>query len=318
MNKYSFTFLLFTLSLLARYDAYPSKACPAFNNMRHTQNTHSVELDTGREYTVLQNHKGQKLILVKGEQPAQRWVDGECFAGSQNSAGAVNIEKAHSKAAETERVSSHGISKQNLLALSWHNAFCETHRSKRECRTGKGSRYSDTRFTLHGLWPQPRENVYCDVPYDIKKLDKNRLWYRLPILGLSDGTLNALMHLMPGSASNLHRHEWVKHGTCYGTNAEQYFKDAISLVEQVNRSKVGIFFAQNVGKVVTLKQIRFKVDESFGKGSGKKVEMRCYKGMVTELWFHLGGGSNNLSQLLKEGRNVRSRCRQGRIDRVGF
>ena len=47
--------------------------------MKHTTNTHHVILDTSKTYTVLKHHKGQNLILVKGEQPAQRWVDDECF-----------------------------------------------------------------------------------------------------------------------------------------------------------------------------------------------------------------------------------------------
>ncbi|MEA3419130.1 MAG: hypothetical protein U9Q90_06985 [Campylobacterota bacterium] len=343
MNKLFLIFMFFTVLLLARHDAYPTKECPAFNNMKHSKNTHAVHLDTSKKYTVLKYHKGQALVLIKGEQPAQRWVDDECFSKSDNGSISMNAKEVESGIVSTEDNLSKAsldmdltkntkkykynytneyynakLSQQNLLALSWHNAFCETHRSKRECRERRGKRYSDTRFVLHGLWPQPRENIYCNVPQELKQYDKNRQWYRLPTLPLSEGTLTALLHLMPGSASNLHRHEWVKHGTCYGTDPESYFLEAISLAEQVNKSKVGTFFSQNIGKIVTLNQIRFKVDESFGKGSGKKVEIRCHKGMVTELWFHLGNGSDDLSQLLKEGRKVRSRCRKGRIDRVGF
>jgi ribonuclease T2 len=123
---------------------------------------------------------------------------------------------------------------------------------------------------------------------------------------------------MPGVASNLHRHEWIKHGTCSGREAEDYFKEAAELARQVNRSGVGHFFTANQGRRVTLRQIRFKVDESFGKGSGKRVEMLCRQGMITELWFHLRGESEELSELLKDGKKARSRCRKGRIDSAGF
>jgi ribonuclease T2 len=83
MNK---LILLFTL----RHEAFPTKTCPAFNNMKHSKNTHDVHLDTTKKYTIMKEHKGQKLILIKGEQPAQRWVDAECFSSSLDSAGSVD------------------------------------------------------------------------------------------------------------------------------------------------------------------------------------------------------------------------------------
>ncbi len=98
---------------------------------------------------------------------------------------------------------------------------------------------------------------------------------------------------------------------------DSYYREAVGLTEQVNNSRLSRFFESNVGKVVTLRQIRFKVDESFGKGSGKRVEMRCKKGLITELWFRLGSG-DTLSYMLKNGKTARSRCRKGRIDRAGY
>ncbi len=317
MKKIITLFLLVTLHSLARYEAYPSKACPAYNNMKHTQNSHHVVLDPDKKYMVLDDHKGQKLVLIKGEQPAQRWVDGACFEVKQgnhpdtsdisNEKAAVGVEKSSSSRPE-----------ETLLALSWHNSFCETHRGRKECRRRQAVHPADNRFVLHGLWPQPRELLYCNVPYEIKQLDKNRQWNRLPRVPLSEETRRALLRVMPGAASNLHRHEWIKHGTCSGEEPEAYFKRAIDLTKQVNGSKVGRFFADNTGRVVTLRQIRFKVDESFGRGSGKQVEMLCKKGMITELWFHLKGEGDELSALLKGGKKARSRCRKGRIDSAGF
>jgi len=52
---------------------------------------------------------------------------------------------------------------------------------------------------------------------------------------------------MPGFASNLHKHEWIKHGTCYGTDANTYYENAIALLHQVNDSKVGTFFSKHMG-----------------------------------------------------------------------
>ena len=82
--KFIILFLLLLSTLFARFEAQPSQECPAFNNMKHTTNTHHVILDTSKTYTVLKHHKGQNLILVKGEQPAQRWVDDECFSWSRS------------------------------------------------------------------------------------------------------------------------------------------------------------------------------------------------------------------------------------------
>ncbi|TNF45156.1 MAG: hypothetical protein EP216_00645, partial [Epsilonproteobacteria bacterium] len=134
----------------------------------------------------------------------------------------------------------------------------------------------------------------------------------------SDAVKEDLKKIMPGIASNLHKHEWIKHGTCYGTDANKYFSDSINMVEQMNESKVGSFFKQHIGKHVTLQQVRASFDRSFGTGSGKRVELKCHKGLITELWLHVGSGSNELGSLLKKGKQTRSRCQGGFIDKAGF
>jgi len=209
-------------------------------------------------------------------------------------------------------------SSKELLALSWQNAFCELHRYIKECKNIKLEKYTDTKFGLHGLWPQPRNNIYCGVSNQNKKFDKRHKWGNLPSLNLTPETIKGLKEIMAGYESNLHKHEWIKHGTCSNLTPDNYYKKAISLTKQINDSKVGQFFAQNIGKRVTLQQVRFKMNESFGFGSGKKVEFRCRQGMITELWIHLGSGEGDIKELLKNGKNISSRCKKGKIDRVGF
>ena len=208
------------------------------------------------------------------------------------------------------------------MALSWHNAFCETHRYKKECKRSLFSfgrpNYSEKHFVLHGLWPQPKNRIYCDVSSVHVNFDKHKQWNRLPDLGLSDEVKTRLQNVMPGFSSNLHKHEWIKHGTCYGTDANTYYEDAITLVTQVNDSKVGDFFRKNIGKQVTLKQIRSLFDRNFGVGAGKRIELKCNKGLISELWLHLGSGSDNLATLLKQGKETRSRCQGGLVDKAGF
>ncbi len=342
MKKLGLSILLSAM-VFARFEAIPSQACEAYNNMKHTKNTHHVVLDTSKKYMVLKSHKGQKLVLLKGEQPAQRWVDGRCFSHTNLDnvlpvkSNIINIEdelkKIDKKKSTSENTKKYkqnnskkyytrGISQKNLLALSWHNAFCETHRSKKECKRGLLSRlkkrYSESHFVLHGLWPQPKNNVYCNVDRKYITMDRYKKWHKLPDLDLSEANKDALKNLMPGFSSNLHKHEWVKHGTCYGTSAEQYYSDAVSLTSQVNYSKVGAFFIRNIGKRVTLKQVRHQFDSSFGTGSGKKIEMKCKNGLITELWLHLGGEDEKLSERLKKGKTIRSRCQRGFIDKAGF
>jgi len=267
--------MLFSVSLLVSQEASPSQECPAFNNMKHTRNTDAVYLDTKEKYTILKHHKGQKLIVVKGEQPAQRWVDDECFSQSSEPSNPLNVEKAQSsvvgmkyalskvsknidiaehtkkyKYSYTNKYDSKNISKQNILVLSWHNAFCETHRYKKECKRSifsfGGGKYSEKHFVLHGLWPQPKSKIYCDVNSRDVTLDKHKQWNRLPSLGLNEDVQKRLQKVMPGFSSNLHKHEWIKHGTCYGTDTSRYYEDAMSMVEQVNDSKVGDFFTKHI------------------------------------------------------------------------
>ncbi len=316
MIKTLLFFMLASLQLFGKYDAAPVQACAAYNNMKHSKNTHNVHLDPSRVYTVMKDHKGQKLVLIKGEQPAQRWVDGSCFGiGSVMEVTPV-ASLSSSKAANKQR------SRQNLLALSWHNAFCETHRYKKECKRGIRQfllkKKSDDRFVLHGLWPQPRNRVYCNVPTRLILLDKRKQWRKLPPLGLGKEIREKLQEIMPGYHSYLHRHEWIKHGSCYNSDAEHYFLDAISLTQQINSSKIRTFFAKNQGKMVNLAQIRLFFDKVFGKGTGRKVDMQCKNGMITELWLHIGGGSDDLSDLLQKGKSTRSHCQRGRIDKAGF
>jgi ribonuclease T2 len=318
---------LLLISLSARQELYPVKSCPAFNNMKHTKNSHNVKLDLSEKYTVLDHHKGQNLILVKGEQPAQRWVNDDCFSNSLRASNNVDeaIEKIGKESGTKkyeDKAAGKSISKNNLLALSWHNAFCESHRRRKECRRslppfGKG-KYSEKHFVLHGLWPQPRNKVYCNVEKDFVSADKHGQWRDLPCLAMDDETDARLAKVMPGFDSGLHKHEWVKHGTCYGTDPQTYFEDAVSLVEQFNDSRAGDYFSRNMGKQVTLKQVRHLFDRSFGVGAGKRVEMKCKKGLITELWLHLGSGSDDLGTLLKRGKQVRSRCQKGLIDRAGY
>jgi len=331
MNKLITTSLILVLPLvsMAKKPAVYKEAtqeCFAYNNMKHTNNTNNIKLKVGGKYRVLQTNKGQILTLIEGERVAQRWVDEECF--NDKSKNIIEEKKPKSKvsALKKSRTStpttklslSKFTSKQNLLAISWQNAFCQTHQYKKECKSMGIKDFGASNFVLHGLWPQPRNNQYCNVSKKEIGKDKNRQWNRLEKLDLNSTVRSELSILMPGYGSNLHKHEWVKHGTCYGVKANDYYNDAIILLTQVNESAVQKYFKLNIGKTVRLKEIRQMFDKDFGKGAGEHVTMNCKKGLITELWLHLGDGANDLAGLFTKGETPKSRCYKGRIDPVGF
>ena len=316
MKKFILITLMLLSPLFAQKMVVATQSCEAYNNMKHTNNTGKQSLTIGDSYKVLDDKKGQYYITISGISVPNRWVDKNCFEAS-TATKTPPTQKAKTPPTEKAKTTHSTKPKYSLLALSWQNAFCQTHQRKAECQRARGA-YTDTRFSLHGLWPQPRENLYCDVSSKQKQFDKRGQWYQLPKLELTATTRKELLRIMPASTSNLQKHEWIKHGTCSGMNPQEYYAHAIELTKQLNNSKVGQFFSQNIGKKVTLQQVRFKMNESFGQGSGKRAELRCRNGLITEIWLHLGNQGESLQALLQGGKEVNSRCREGKIDRVGF
>ncbi len=310
------------LWLFGSLTLYPVKECALYNNLKHSSNRGDVHLDMHHTYTMLKHHKGQYLLKVEDATPKQRWVNDDCLSLRPLRGTPLydqkTVSKKVSKEKKTTTTSHSSRSEENLLALSWHNAFCETHRYKKECKRGIFLKHTnDGNFVLHGLWPQPRHKVYCNVSKRYIIADKHKQWQKLPEPKITPQTKKLLREVMPGVDSNLHRHEWIKHGTCYGTDAEQYFSDAITLTQAVRQSRIADFFRKFSGKRVTLQRIRELFDKVYGKGSGKSVELRCNRGMITELWLHLGSG-DTLSKMLRNGKRVHSRCDRGIIDRAGY
>ncbi len=312
MKRISLLLAVLPILASARFTAQPSQTCEAYNNMKHTQNTHHVLLSPGHTYTVVKKHKGQYLLILKGESPAQRWADGRCFSGGKHAAKTPN-----------KSVSSHTYRKQifsnikqgtttELLALSWQNAFCETHRRVRECRQDRGG--DAGHLTLHGLWPQPRNNIYCKVPKKTVSRDKFHQWKTLPNIDTEPGTLELMDRYLPGYVSYLHKHEWIKHGTCYGTTADVYFHDGLTMAKEVDNSAVGQLLKNAIGKRVTLRAIRHAFDQVFGPGAGERVEMKCRQGLLTELWINLRGQGDQLKPLIANAPKRRGRCREARVD----
>lgn len=215
---------------------------------------------------------------------------------------------------------------QYVLAVSWQPAFCEGRSRLPECRSQTDSRFDASHFTLHGLWPQPRSKAYCGVSENDIRKDKKRRWRDLPWDRLDQATWRQLQQVMPGTRSGLHKHEWIKHGTCYdGTGADEYFADALHLMDRLNSSEVQELFAARIGEELNGDQIRAAFDSSFGPGAGDRVRISCKndngRRLIVELTIGLSGtisSASKLSELIAASSPTQAGCPSGVVDAVGL
>ncbi len=184
-------------------------------------------------------------------------------------------------------------------------------------------RFDATYFTLHGLWPQPKGNEYCNVADSYVALDKDKRWNELPPVALSNATQSSLSEVMPGTMSSLERHEWIEHGTCFqgGRSQEAYFSRAIALMAQLNASRVRDLFANNIGGTITAAPFKQAFDESFGAGAGDRVLVSCPgpRRLIVQMTIGLVGDigdSPSLSELIAAAPRIGMGCPYGVVDQV--
>jgi ribonuclease T2 len=107
-----------------------------------------------------------------------------------------------------------------VLALSWSPNWCEIEGDAR--KSDQCDPRHDFGWTLHGLWPQYERGwpAFCSTPHapPSRKMTKE----------MSD---------IMGS-SGLAWHQWKKHGTCSGLDAQEYYALSRKAYEQVNRPAV--------------------------------------------------------------------------------
>jgi ribonuclease T2 len=304
--------------------------CPAFQSFRRQTNPGDARTEFARAYDLhSQNADAATHYLIEfpGARPSRRWVAVACGQhvvladesppqqGGGGSGGGGSSGGSPGDDAESY-----------VLAISWQPGFCETKPQKAECVAMTADRFDATNFALHGLWPQPRDNVYCDIEPTQIRLDKARRWHDLEMLDLSGETRGSLERVMPGSQSALHRHEWVKHGSCYEDGSpERYFADSLALMEALNASAVQDLFENNIGQAIDTDTIRDAFSAAFGPGAGDRVVVACQQDggrkLITELQLHLHGAiSDNpdLGELLQAASPARSRCDTGIVDPAGF
>ena len=185
-----------------------------------------------------------------------------------------------------------------VLALSWQPAFCASApgAAKAECAGG-----ANEQLTLHGLWPNADRNddgrLDADDDYCLGA-DRSRLiaadkknWKQLPPVPLSAELRQRLGAVMPGVASQLERHQWVKHGTCSGFSTERYFAAAVALSEDVRDSQFARLIAARAGRDISRRELLQAISTEFGPGSERAVQLLCRRDQglatLTELRFRL-------------------------------
>ncbi|WP_232424177.1 ribonuclease T2 family protein [Imhoffiella purpurea] len=193
-----------------------------------------------------------------------------------------------------------------VLAASWQPAFCASARgaSKPECRSQTPDRFDATHFSLHGLWPDDLDDFaifpcYCDRGGPIGCRGKQGPDARIAI---SPEVESRLEIAMPGMRSDLHLHEWSKHGSCYeddksgpdaGADPDEYFTESMAVLDALNGSGVRRLFADSLGEILTRDRILAAFDAAFGQGAGQRVLIRCTRvdgeNLVSELWINLKG-----------------------------
>lgn len=160
-----------------------------------------------------------------------------------------------------EPVEASPASSSSLLVLTWAPALCKVETSASGCRTGRVGTLGQS-FVLHGLWPQPRSQQYCNV----SKSDRGKV--PLP------PDLQKRLQAMMSDSSVMANHEWYAHGTCSGVTPAEYFGIATTLAEQA----IGVLdpvFDDAVGRGLSSRSIRDAFDSRFGKGAGSRISLVC-------------------------------------------
>ncbi len=154
-----------------------------------------------------------------------------------------------------------------------------------------------------------------------------RRWSEWPAPELDADTAERLAVAMPGTASFLERHEWIKHGTCFfgDRNGDEYYDDSLLVLEAINASKVGELLASHVGAELETSDLRAAFDDAFGAGAGERVQVQCTgdqgRVLIQELKIALSGEITedaDVGELIRAASPQSGGCQRGFIDPAGL
>lgn len=303
-----------------KYDGFfiAQQSCPAFQSFKDQTNPGSIMLQVDHSYRIIERNKADGpshyRLIMPGVSPQERWVAVGCGIRTVDEGSTPGPTQPDRPVTGDVNPLPTAPATWNVLSASWQPAFCETgggylpnsNTQKPECATQTADRPDASHFALHGLWPQPFEpkSEYCG--YTRKQadaFDRIKNFDEFDGISLTDPTWALLNAAMPGTQSRLERHEWTKHGTCYGKSQDDYFTDSALLLDKLNATDLDEFFVANLGKVVSNIDIRTKFDEIFGAGTGNKVGIGCSlektgnRIVLTELRIHIKGDVSPASDL---------------------
>ncbi|WP_246540930.1 ribonuclease T2 family protein [Mycobacterium spongiae] len=218
-----------------------------------------------------------------------------------------------------------GTSTSSLLVVTWGPSLCKVDPSNSGCRTGHVGKLGE-RLILHGLWPQPPSQQFCGVPKTDKARDLRNA--DMSSLDLPEDLQSKLQPVL-SDAALMAPHEWYTHGTCSGVTPAVYFRDAITLTNQVSKILDPVFAEH---PHLSLNTVRHRFDAEFGEGAGKRVSLTCRdvdgeQVVIYEVHLSLppiadfGSAENtententlSLGDLLVKGPTISPGCRRGRV-----
>jgi len=292
-----------------------NRACPATTSI-HDARDDGTEVAPRQSYTLAGANRTPPthyLIVIPGAEPTKRWVAIGC--------GTLGNGMAPAPTTAGARPSKSLSPSHFVLAISWEPGFCALNGRKPECRAETPASFGASHFSLHGLWPDPNE--YCGASRAQQQADKDGDWRRLPIPRLSAATRARLAQGMPGTQSGLERHEWLKHGTCAGVEADAYFGRELDFLAAINASPVQQLFATAAGRQLRLDDIRAAFDKGFGAGAGQRIRLACERQgsnrLITEITVGLYGdvmGGADLPALISASNPTNGGCDRGLVAAV--
>jgi ribonuclease T2 len=207
------------------------------------------------------------------------------------------------------------VSSSSLLVLTWAPSLCTVESSASGCRSGRVAKLGSS-FVLHGLWPQPRSQQYCDISRRDAASERKK---PLPLPADLADRLRAMM----SDADVMAPHEWYAHGSCSGVAPAEYFSIATRLADEAI-SILDPLFDSAVGRRLTARAVREAVEARAGSRAGARVALVCRGAqgsgpMVYEVRLslptvaQLRSGGPSLAQALTGGPAVAPGCGQGQV-----
>ncbi len=172
-----------------------------------------------------------------------------------------------------------------VYAVTWQPTFCLLNNKISSCENPKPI------FTTHGIWPyffsnsdfQNRHPSYCTHSAGCSsskpcKIDESVLSRMLNDIDFKNITTE--------NPVNLLKHEWEKHGTCYGKEQHLYFSDFKSMKKIVTCDDS---FREHIGKFIDFKKLK----SFFPKNTGFRCVTKDGKQLLFEVHYLIDADGGN-------------------------